>query len=82
MISLSESHLADQEIGPPSSLVKRFSLEFFKDNTLVKKLEIEENHQRRVAIEMDEVVFCDAIKLTVLETHGTTAPKVFEMRVY
>lgn len=82
MISLSESHLADQEIGPPSSLVKRFSLEFFKDNTLVKKLEIEENHQRRVAIEMDEAVFCDAIKLTVLETHGTTAPKVFEMRVY
>lgn len=82
MISLSESHLAEQEVGTPSSLVKRCVLEFLRDGVVVKKHEITENHQRRVAIDLGREVVCDTVKLTLLQTYGTKAPKIYEIRVY
>lgn len=82
MISLSESHLADQEVGTPSSLVKCFALDFIKDGASVKHVEVAENHQRRVVVPLDACICCDAIQLTILGTHGTKTPKIFEIRVY
>jgi hypothetical protein len=82
MISLSEVHLADQEPGTPSSLVKSFMLEMYDHGTVVYAQRIQNNHQRRVVVNLDKPVVCDSVILTVLETHGTKEPKIFEIRVY
>lgn len=82
MITLSESHQADQEVGSPSTLVKSFTLEFMRGGKVVKAEKITENHQRRVVVELANATECDSVRLTVNETHGTDQPKIFEIRLY
>lgn len=81
MISMSQSHLSKQEPTTPSTLVKDFRLEFYRDGALVYAQAVENNYQRRVPIALASAVVCDAVKLTVLATHGTNAPKIFEVRI-
>lgn len=82
MITLSESHQADQEIGSPSTLVKDFTVEFMLSGKVVGTQKITENHQRRVVVKLENIIVCDSVKLTVNATHGTKQPKLFEIRLY
>lgn len=82
MITLSESHRADQESGTPSTLVKEFTLEFMLGGKVMKSQKITDNHQRRVVVESDSAIDCDSVRLTVNATHGTEQPKIFEIRLY
>ena len=82
MISLSEMHLAEQEKGTPSTLVKRFTLDFMLHGKVVDTMTIHNNYQRRVPVRRETPISCDAVKLTIRETYGTRTPKVFEIRLY
>lgn len=82
MITLSASHRADQEPGTPSELVKDFRLTFFRDGQEAGQCPVVGNYQRRCVVRMEEPVFCDSIRLTIEKTHGVSAPKVYEVRVY
>lgn len=82
MISLSEMHLAEQEKGTPSTLVKRFTLDFMLHGKVADTMTIHNNYQRRVPVRRETPISCDAVKLTIRETYGTRTPKVFEIRLY
>ena len=82
MISLSEMHLAEQEKRTPSTLVKRFTLDFMLHGKVADTMTIHNNYQRRVPVRRETPISCDAVKLTIRETYGTRTPKVFEIRLY
>ena len=65
----------------PLELVKTYRVELLKDGCVVATQEIEHNHQRLNVLHFDGVS-CDAVKVTVLATHGCENARIFEIRIY
>lgn len=82
MISLSEQVLARQEGHSPSELVKAFELSFYRNGQLLRQIKQSDNYQRHCVIRLPQSLSCDRVQLTIHATHGTTTPKVFEVRAY
>jgi len=81
-ISLSEKCLRRQEKGTPPELVKDFLLEFLDGERTVLKKMVTGNYQRRCEILLEQPVLCNRLRLTVVRTHGTKTPRIFEIRCY
>jgi len=82
MISLSEAQLRTEPAGTPPELVKDFTLEFLSGGEIVNSLTVQGNYQRRCIVRPEKPVLCDGVRLRIDATHGTKAPKVFEIRLY
>jgi FAD dependent oxidoreductase len=82
MISLSETHLTEQEKSTPSTLVKDFTIEFILNGKIVDTMTIHDNYQRRVLVTRKVPIQCDTLKVIIQQTYGTCTPKVFEIRLY
>ncbi|MDD4367382.1 MAG: FAD-dependent oxidoreductase [Oscillospiraceae bacterium] len=82
MISLSEEVLSRQESHSPSELVKDFELSFYRNGQLLRQIKQTDNYQRHCVIKLPQSLSCDRVQLTILATHGTATPKVFELRAY
>ena len=82
MISLSETHLTEQEKSTPSTLVKDFTIEFILNGKIIDTMTIHDNYQRRVLVTRKVPIQCDTLKVIIQQTYGTCTPKVFEIRLY
>ncbi|MBE6976523.1 MAG: FAD-dependent oxidoreductase [Ruminococcaceae bacterium] len=65
----------------PLELVKAYRVELLRDGCVVAAKEVEHNHQRLNVLKFDAVA-CDAVKVTILETHGCDNARIFEIRIY
>ena len=80
-ITLSSKRQKAQEPGVPKELIKDFRVELIKDGKVVESKTVENNCQRLVRVNFDEVE-CDSVILRVLSTNGVSEARVFEVRVY
>lgn len=65
----------------PLELVKAYRVELLKDGAVVASTDICNNGQRLNVLHFDEVI-CDAVQVTVQETHGCDCARIFEIRIY
>ena len=79
--SLSEYQLAKEYPGTPPTLVKDFQVTLFSGETELNTINISENYQRHCEIELPQPIRADRLRLTILQTHGTTQPRVFAVRL-
>ena len=70
-----------QRIGTPPELVKNYEIIFFKDNEVVFKKEIKDNHQRLNKHKFTEIE-CDKVSVTITETNGCEDVRIYEIRIY
>lgn len=80
MISLSKWHHVRQARGIPDTIVKKYTVTYIHNGSIVNEVSINGNHQRMNTIESD--VVCDSIKITVNETNGCDQARICEIRVY
>ena len=70
-----------QRKGVPSELVKDYSVELWKNNSVVFRKNICENHQRLNVIDFP-YISCDKLTITITETNGAKDAHVYEVRIY
>ena len=80
MISLSHWHHVRQAPTVPDTLVKDYRVEYLLEGSPVLTREIRGNHQRLNVIEA--AAACDAVRITVLATHGCPEARICEIRAY
>ncbi len=69
-----------QSAGVPDTIVKAYTLSYFRGGEKVAEVSVENNHQGRNRIQKN--VLCDEIRVKVNETHGYEKPRICEIRVY
>ncbi|PSW11358.1 FAD-dependent oxidoreductase [Photobacterium sanctipauli] len=82
MITISKPNKAAQRPGFPLEIVKDYRIECLQDGHVVHQQAINNNHLRHNKINLAQPVNCDAIKLTVLTTHGDPCARIFEVKVF
>ena len=65
----------------PLELVKTYRVELLRNGNVVAAQDVQNNHQRLNILQFDPVD-CDAVQVTVLETYGCEAARIFEIRIY
>lgn len=81
-ISISEEILARQIKGTPPEIVKDYDLELFCDGKSTAFWHRQGNYQRLNVFSCGQIVYCDRIRLTCYETHGSPDIAVFGVDVY
>lgn len=82
MTSLSDNITAYQIPGIPPQIIKDYKLDFYENDKLVHTKEINNNYLRYNKITLNDSFTCNMIKLTIIETHGISEARIFEIRVY
>lgn len=82
MITLSKSHRDEQVNGLPLELIKDYDIEFYKNETIVKRLQIIDNIQRHRVHSLEEAINCSKVMIRVKSTYGDEHARIFEIRVY
>lgn len=77
-----ENVLKRQVKGLPHELVKAYSVTALRSGKPVWEHRVSDNGQRLNVLQLPEAVQCDALSITVTETHGLDAARIFEIRVY
>ena len=80
-ISLNNWVTSRQEKGLPSTLVKDYKVELFKDGKVVKTIDKKDNIFRFNKISCDNTE-CDALAITCYSTYGDSDIRIFEIRAY
>lgn len=82
MPSLTASVRSRQPEWLPPQLVRSYRLEVRGKGKLLFTREEKENHQRLVVVELDQMLVCDTLVLTVTGTYGMDAARLYEIMVY
>ena len=80
-VTMSPNRQAQQRPGVPKELVKDLCVEFLCDGKVVKRVEIQDNHQRLCRVDAGGVK-ADAVRITPLDTNGAEEVIVHEVRIY
>ena len=72
---------AQQRIGVPPELVKNYTVQLYKNKSLIKTINITDNIQRLNVIDFEKTE-CDAVKFNFTATIGSENVEVFEIRAY
>ena len=70
-----------QRQGVPAELVCDYDIVMKLGNTIVRTIQVRNNHQRHNAHRFDTTV-CDSVELHVKSTNGADKITVFEVRAY
>ncbi|MFV0343248.1 MAG: FAD-dependent oxidoreductase [Anaerocolumna sp.] len=81
-ISMSERVQKHQIPGTPSTLVKDYQIELYKEDECVHSFQVADNHLRFQIHQLQAPVSCDKIIVKVRTTHGDSHARIFEVRVY
>ncbi len=68
--------------GMPTELVKNYEIRVYNGDELIYFKEITDNYQRLDIHEFPEGTCGDRVEVTVLETHGYSNVRIFEIRAY
>jgi hypothetical protein len=84
MPSLFYYHVLRREVkGMPVELVKDYQVEILDAGGVARHIQyVSGNIQRLNIINLPEAVECQSVKITVASTHGYTAARIFEVRIY
>ena len=80
--SVAKSIKDSQVKGMPKELVKNYEIRVYNGDKLVYSKEITDNYQRLNIHELPEGTCGSRIDVTVLETHGYSNVRIFEIRAY
>ena len=72
---------AQQRIGVPPELVKNYTVQLYKNKSLIKTINITDNIQRLNVIDFEKTE-CDEVKFNFTATNGSENVEVFEIRAY
>ena len=76
-------NVRDRQVkGLPHELVKNYTVEALSGGKTVWSKDVDNNSQRLNIHEIPDGVDCDAIRITVRETYGYPAARIFEVRAY
>ncbi len=81
-ISVSKAFVEKELVGVAPTLVKDYTVEVWKDGSVVYSREIKDNHQRLIITDLPEAVIGDTVKINVISTNGCEDARIFEVRVY
>ena len=82
MPSMTRNVRARQVKGLPPELVRDYRVEALRDGEPVWSRTVTGNGQRLNVLEPEEPPVCDALRITVLATHGLDSARIFEVRAY
>ncbi|MCI8679757.1 MAG: FAD-dependent oxidoreductase [Oscillospiraceae bacterium] len=82
MPSMTRNVRARQVKGLPPELVRDYRVEALRDGETVWSRTVTGNGQRLNVLEPEEAPVCDALRITVLATHGLDSARIFEVRAY
>ena len=80
-ITMAPKRQAQQRIGVPPELVKNYTVQLYKNKSLIKAISITDNIQRLNVIDFEKTE-CDAVKFNFTATNGSKNVEVFEIRAY
>lgn len=82
MPTLSDLKKKEQAAGIPIELVKDYRVELLDGEICTWEENVTENYHRFRIHRLPRGVFGDRIRITVMETHGDKAARIFEVRAY
>ena len=80
MITLEQDLINSRPKCIPTTLVKKYAVQFILGDQVVHMETVDNNHLRSSVICLREGVLCDSIRVTFQETYGAEDVTVFEMR--
>jgi len=80
-ITMAPKRQAQQRIGLPPELVKNYTVQLYKNKSLIKTINITDNIQRLNVIDFEKTE-CDEVKFNFTATNGSENVEVFEIRAY
>jgi len=80
-ISMSYNAIMDQLPGIPREITKEYNIIFIKDDKVVEKIEIKDNHQRFVKHRFNEIEV-DSIKIELIKTHGAKVFSIYDVNIF
>ena len=76
-------NVRDRQVkGLPLELVKDYKMEALLGGEVVWSKDVAKNGQRLNIHDLEAPVTCDAIRITVLSTHGCETARIYEVRAY
>lgn len=82
MLSMSNQVLSNQVPGIPPELIKDYEINLYLDGRQVYTESVTDNYFRFKVHKLKQMVTCDRMVITALETNGDRHARIFEIRVY
>lgn len=82
MISIDQSVVDKWRNTPPLQLIKAYRLDLMTDDKILASRTVKDSSIRNAAESFDEPVYCNKLRVTLLETYGSEQFHLFEVRVY
>ena len=79
-LTMSSRSIRSQGSALPPTLVRDYDILLMRRGEIIQTLSIRNNYQRLRVHEVQTT--CDAVKIMVYATHGTTEARIFEIRLY
>jgi len=80
-ISMSYNAIMEQLPGIPREITKEYNIVFIKNDQVIKKIEIKDNHQRFVKHNFDEIEV-DSVKIELIKTYGAKVFTIYDVNIF
>lgn len=80
-VTMSPARQKQQRRGVPPELTRDFDIVLYKDEKIVKTVQVRNNHQRFCPCRFEKTL-CDSFKIKIRATNGADTVCIFEIRAY